>query len=247
MKPRILPILFLAAFLAQSASAVLYLGNGRSGFGGPVGSGSLEVTDDGVNLNFTFNRGTGDFNDTLVIYFDSDPNGAGSLPTSGEVGESIFAGRRAVVNEYGSGLVFGPGFQSDYAFSLRSAGSTSNHLFTTPAGANANTIGFITTAAVSNFGSATASSYTWTLSLADLGLNAGDSFSFVTSYGNPSDGFGADATFRSNEAFGHDPGAANPGFDGVTISSALSYTTVPEPAFVFLGGLGLLLLLGRRK
>jgi MYXO-CTERM domain-containing protein len=246
MKPQtLLPVLLFAGF-AASAEAAVYAGNGRAGFGGPVGSGSLSVTDDGVNLSFTFTRGSGNFNDFLVIYFDSTTGGASSLPASGEIG-SPFSGRRAIVNEYGSGVVFGGGFASDFAFALKANGSASNHLFSTASGANANTLGFVSTAAVTNFGNAAAATYSWSISLASLGLNAGDSVDFVTTYLNPNDGGGADASFRSNEAFVTDLGATNPGFGGVTFASFQTYTTVPEPAAALLGSLGLLALLRRRK
>ena len=204
------------------------------------------MTDDGVNLSFTFTRGSGSFNDFLVIYFDSTTGGATSLPATGEVG-SPFSGRRAISNEYGSGVSFSGGFASDFAFALKTNGSTSNHLFTTPSGANANTLGFVATAAVTNFGNATAATYSWSISLASLGLNAGDSVDFVTTYLNPNDGGGADASFRSNESFVTDLGTTNPGYSGVTFSSFQTYTTVPEPAAALLGSLGLLGLLRRRK
>jgi hypothetical protein len=243
--PALLSFLFLAG-LAASADAALYLGNGRTGFGGAVGGGSLAVTDDGANLFFTFTRGAGSFNDTLVLYFDTDPGGATAYPSSGEVG-SPFVGRRAIVNEFGSGIVFSSGFASDFAFALKANGSASNHLFTTPSGANANTLGFVATEAVTNFGNVSAASYSWTIPFSSLGLNPGDSFNFTTTYLNPNDGSGSDASFRSNEAFVYDFGASNPGFSGVTVNTPLSYTTTPEPAVAVLGSLGLLVILRRRK
>lgn len=247
MKTQTLLPLILAAGLVASADAALYLGNGQTGFGGPVGGGSLQITDDGTNLFFTFTRGTGgSFNDTLVLYFDTNPGGATAYGASGEIG-SPFVGRRAVVNEFGSGITFGGGFASDFAFALKANGSASNHLFTTPSGANANTIGFITTAAVTNFGNAAASSYSWTIAMSDLGVAPGDTFNFVSTYLNPNGGSGSDASFRSNEAFVYDFGAATPGFAGVTVNSSQSYTATPEPGVAFLGSLGVLLLLRRRK
>ena len=53
-------------FASPLGAAATYSGNTNTGFGGPVGTGSLSITDDGVNLTFTFNRGTsGDEADTL--------------------------------------------------------------------------------------------------------------------------------------------------------------------------------------
>lgn len=247
MKPKVLPILLAFAGLSASANAALYLGNGGTGFGGAVGGGSLAITDNGSSLFFTYTRGTGgNFSDTLVLYFDTDPGGATSYGATGEIG-SPFVGRRAIVNEFGSGIAFSGGFASDYAFSLKANGSASNHLFTTPSGANANTLGFITTAAVTNFGNAAASSYSWTISLSDLGLNPGDAFSFTSTYLNPNSGSGSDSSFRSNEAFVFNHGASSPGFSGVTVTSFQTYTTVPEPLAALLGSFGLFAILRRRK
>jgi hypothetical protein len=245
--------LFCAAIAGVLSSgflqaAITVNGNTNTGFGGVVGNGSLNVSDDGTNLTFTFNRGTDNFNDFLVIYFDSVTGGATSLPTSGDVGDP-FSGRRAIVNEFGSGITFPTLFDSDFAFALRSNGSFSNHLFTTPSGANANTLDFVNTYAVSNFGSNSASAYSWSIPVTALGLtpNSGETFEFVTTYLNPLGGAGNDATFRSNEAFGYSMGGANPGFDSVTVPSSISYTIIPEPSAALLGGLGFLALLRRRR
>ena len=242
-----LPILIAAAMAGSAAThAALYLGNGATGFGGPIGTGSLQITDDGTNLSFTLTRGSAALNDTFVIYFDSALGGATALPNSGEIG-SPFVGRRAVVNEFGSDLTFGSGFSSDFAFALKVAGSASNHLFTTPSGVNANSAVFITTAAVSNFGNASAASYNWTIPLASLDLTPGEVLNFHTTYLNPNDGGGGDASFRSNEALVNIVAAGNPGFAGVTLSSPLTYTVTPEPGVAILGSLGFMLLLRRRK
>jgi len=53
------------------ASAAVYPGNGQTGFGGPVGGGSLEITDTPTSITFTLTRGPGDLNDGLAIYLDT--------------------------------------------------------------------------------------------------------------------------------------------------------------------------------
>ena len=90
-------------------AATTYNGNTRTGFGGPVGAGSLDFSDDGTNLTVSFTRG--------------------------------------------SGLTFNTDFDSDFAFALKANSSVSNHMFTTPSGADANSLVFVNTYTVSNFGS----------------------------------------------------------------------------------------------
>src|SRR5258708_25044592 len=71
----------LLAGLAMTASAATYSGNGNSGFGGPIGLGSLTLTDNGTTVSGTVNKGPNGLNDVLVIYIDS--LGGGFADTSG--------------------------------------------------------------------------------------------------------------------------------------------------------------------
>src|ERR1044071_9225660 len=71
----------LLAITAGSLPAATYSGNGNSGFGGPIGLGSLTLTDDGTTVSGTVNKGPNGFNDVLVLYLDSTGGGFGD--TSG--------------------------------------------------------------------------------------------------------------------------------------------------------------------
>src|SRR5436853_302939 len=73
----------LAGVLAfpLAASAAVYPGNGNSGFGGPVGLGSLSLSDDGTTLNGTFTKGTNGVNENPVGTSTS-PTYTFSLPLS---------------------------------------------------------------------------------------------------------------------------------------------------------------------
>src|SRR5258705_13534646 len=64
-----------------STKAATYSGNGNSGFGGPIGLGSLTLTDDGTTVSGTVNKGPGGYNDVLVLYVNSI--GGGFADTSG--------------------------------------------------------------------------------------------------------------------------------------------------------------------
>src|SRR5947207_3728983 len=63
------------ALLSFSAMAATYSGNGNSGFGGPIGLGSLTLTDNGTTVSGTVNKGPNGFNDVLVLYIDSVAGG----------------------------------------------------------------------------------------------------------------------------------------------------------------------------
>src|SRR2546430_14934234 len=76
MKTRLLVALSVAiAAVCLSASAATYSGNGNSGFGGPIGLGSLTLTDNGTTVSGTVNKGPNGFNDVLVLYIDSVAGG----------------------------------------------------------------------------------------------------------------------------------------------------------------------------
>jgi hypothetical protein len=213
-----------------SPNAVLtqgYAGNGETGFGGAVGTGSLSLTNDSTNLYFAFTRGSGTFDSALVFYFDTDPGGATQLLTSGDRG-TPFGGERAVRNEFGSGITaFPSGFSANYAHALRANDFSSVYSIS---GSNTNPA-FVSNVSVTGFTSTTSATYTWSIPLSTLGLADGDTFTFVTTYLYPYDGGGSDASNRSNEQFGaNDFGSSNPGFGDVTFTTALSYTLVPEPS-----------------
>ena len=182
-------------------------------------------------INFTFTRGSGTFNNYLVFYFDSVSGGASSLPTSGEIGDP-FGARRAIVNEFGSGIsAFPSGFASDYAYAVRVSGTdAASQLYSTPSGANANTLGFQSNITVTNSADGNAASYQWSLSLSQLGLSAtGSAIKFVTTYLDPFGGGGSDATFRSAEAF-LPTAFTGTGFSDTSFSAFNSFTPVPEPS-----------------
>src|SRR5438105_2177148 len=67
--------------LSSSADAAIYPGNGATGFGGPVGTGNLAVTDTATSLTVTMNRGAGAMNDALVVYLDTQPGGFNDTST----------------------------------------------------------------------------------------------------------------------------------------------------------------------
>src|SRR3954471_3607663 len=83
-----------------SGSAATYSGNGNSGFGGPIGLGSLTLTDNGTTVSGTVNKGPNGFNDVLVLYIDSQAGGFADTSTLGDSGDGL---RKAISGIDGGG------------------------------------------------------------------------------------------------------------------------------------------------
>jgi hypothetical protein len=227
--------LVLGMAAAGTAGAELYPGNGATGFGGPVGTGTLTVTDDGAgNIDFSLTAGVPFTGNDLVLYLDTQPGGVANNATftdNGDGGRTAISGAnngnpsRSLVN-------FAPGFLADKAISLEPGIFAG--LFDL---SNPSNFGFI---ASGNLAGAGAGPFTFSYSRAQLGLGPTDPFSFEGTLISTT-------AFRSNETIGAsttipDVGAGdNAGFNGSTTFSAANTFAVPAPVPASLwGGLGLI-------
>src|SRR2546425_7681573 len=112
--------IFVASLLLSVSSyAATYSGNGNSGFGGPIGLGSLTLTDNGTTVSGTVNKGPNGFNDVLVIYIDSQAGGFADTSGFADGADGL---RKAISGFDGGGnrslLTFTGGFSPDYAIAL---------------------------------------------------------------------------------------------------------------------------------
>ncbi|HRI19929.1 MAG TPA: hypothetical protein PLA68_03205 [Panacibacter sp.] len=189
--------LLLAAFLCVSAFANSYIGNGKTGFGGAVGTGSLDVSTDLTNIIFTFNRGVGEFNDILVIYIDSRP--FGGFPSTKNFTDAQYELQRAI-SGYDGGVqrsVFN--FNSDFKPEYALAFGAKRDAF--PGGAVLDSMAkslpfkFISQPAMSDSISNVATSYTVSILASDIGLNFNPVFHFMATYISSTG-------YRSDEAIG---------------------------------------------
>src|SRR5881275_2250537 len=104
--------------ICLSVQAATYSGNGNSGFGGPIGLGSLTLTDNGTTVFGTVNKGPNGFNDVLVLYIDSQAGGFSDTSTLGDNGDGL---RKAISGFDGGNrslMTFASGFNPDYAIAL---------------------------------------------------------------------------------------------------------------------------------
>lgn len=227
--------------LGLGAQAATYSGNGNSGFGGTIGLGSLTLTDDGTTISGTLTTG-GDFNDALVIYIDSVSGGFSD--TSG-FGDNADGGRTAISGYNGtdrSTMTFMSGFSPDFALMLGPVDNSFGGVWQLANG-GANSLPYVDTANLSNIGNASAGTYTFSFTLADIGLtpNSGSSFKLFGTYISNS-------AYRSDEAIAGNATGTQGWSDFTQTAYATYTTTVPEPASAALFGLaGLTLLAFRRR
>ncbi len=233
MNPRTALTSFLVAAALGANAQSTFNGNGNTGFGGPVGNGNLVVANDGVNITFTLNTTAALGGNDLVLYLDTV---AGGFSSTAGFNDAADGGRSAVSGFSGSGqsvLTFASGFSADYALGI---GNGFASLFTLANGGN-NSLTYNTGASQGG-----ASPYSLTVSLASLGLTAGQSFNL----------FGtlvSESGYRSSETVaGNDTGTQ--GWNPYTQTSFSTFTTtaVPEPSTVFLSlsGVATFVLLRRR-
>jgi len=195
-------------------SQTTYFGNGNTGFGGAVGESTLEFDDNGTTITGTFTKGSGNFDDAMVIYISTGAPGRGVI--DGNVDDEGGALRRAIssagVNE--SDITFPLGFEANFGIGINSG---FGGLWGIPSSGviGDNDLNFITS--VGAPGSATNSSFTFSFEWADIGLSGSDNFSFVITYLNQSDGN------TSNEGYGAGLPSSNPGSANITFTDSKRY------------------------
>ena len=235
MKKRIvLGLVATLTTLSLSAFATSYPGNGSSAWGGPVGQGTLTLTDDGTTLNLSLTKGPGNLNDALVIYIDSK--------SGGFTDTSLFSddadGARSAISGFSGGnrslMTFASGFEPDYAVAIESGYAS---LFGLASGGS----GSLQWKTGTGQGGNTSPTFSLSFPLSDIAISAGGSFTLFGTYIAPS-------AWRGPEAIaGNDTGTD--GFNPFTQTEFSSYTSVPEPSALALIGCGLagLVCLRRRQ
>jgi hypothetical protein len=233
----------MLAALCVSAQAATYSGNGMSGFGGPVGLGSLTLTDNGTTVFGQVNKGPNGFNDVLVLYINSVAGGFAD--TSGFADGAD--GLRKAISGFDGGanrslMTFGGGFLPDYAIALGPASDNFGGLWGLANG-GPNSLGFINSMNLNPVANNNSPTYTFSFNVSDIGIapNSGATFELFGTYISNSG-------FRSDEAVaGNDVGAQ--GWNPFLQTAFASYTIVPEPsaAAVLLVGLSGFVLIRRRQ
>lgn len=205
-------LLLAAALLAGKAyGQSTYNGNGKTGFGGTIGNGSLTISESGNDIILNLTTG-GTFNDILVIYFDSKSGGLSNTTT---INDDADGGRSAVSGNSGtnaSEVTFPAGFGADYGLAWGNFGSVLFEL--TPGGANSLTYISFNSSASSR-----------TIPKSELGITGSISFKFVATYVSGT-------AYRSNEALVQNIGDGtesfgNFGYNPITFSASNDFPQTP--------------------
>ena len=222
-------LLFSVCSLAQTTS---FPGNGRSSFGGPIGQGSVSITDNGPSLTFTLTRGPGSLNDLVVFYVDitsggiSNTRGLTSVANKYEIAVSTKRG-----NGIDSSILNFPAtFQPDAALTFDKDGGKT--FFFPPAGFGPSMVEG-NAPNVTPTGNANAPTYSQTINKSDLNLGSGAvTFKFLGTYISGT-------AFRSDEAFGDAINGyrvatplqpnGNVGWNPVTITTFFTYSSTTLP------------------
>jgi hypothetical protein len=235
--------LSLVAFLlslSSSVQAATYSGNGNSGFGGPIGLGSLTLTDNGTTISGTVNKGPNGFNDVLVLYIDSQAGGFADTSGFADGADGL---RKAISGFDGGGnrsLLTFTGMLPDYAIALGPSSENFGGLWQLANG-GANSLNFISSVNLNPTGNNNSPTYTFSFNVSQIGLtpNSGATFSLLGTYISGSG-------FRSDEAMaGNDVGTQ--GWNPFLQTALATYTIVPEPTSLAMFGLGGMALFALRR
>jgi len=225
----------LLVSVSLSARAATYPGNGATGFGGPIGLGSLTLTDNGTTVSGTINKGPNGFNDVLVIYIDSVAGGFSDTSGFADAADGL---RKAISGFDGGGnrsLLTFSGMLPDYAIALGPASDNFGGLWQLANG-GANSLNFVSSVNLNPTGINNSPTYTFSFNVSQIGLapNSGATFAMLGTYIS-------NTGYRSDEALpGNDVGVQ--GWNPFLQTALATYTIVgvPEPAGAILLGFGAL-------
>ncbi len=206
----LITFLALATLPFCGNSQSVYNGNGKTGFGNPVGLGQLTINDDGTNLTLHLIKGSGDLNDAVVIYIDSKAGGFSTTADFTDAGDDL---RKAVSGFDGtnrSALTFPTAFTPDYAIAFDKGFGGVWELI------GNGSHNYITSANLTPSNTNTASDYQLTFNKSAIGITGTVEFKFLVTYLS-------NTAYRSNEFIGTPGPENNIEWNPYTATSYLTY------------------------
>lgn len=219
---QIFTFLFTAIILVAK-SQITYNGNTNTGFGGPVGLGSLTVADNVDSVGMVLQKGTNDLNDIIVIYIDSKSGGFTNTQNFFDTNDDL---RKAISGKDGvsghvSDITFNAGFEPDYAIGLQFGGSGFGGLFELVNGGPTSHIyrGSVSLTPTS------INSPLYALNFLKSSIVMNGSFKFVVTYIS-------NTAYRSDEAIGFNITGGNPAWNSITTDTAATFTSILPLNFI---------------
>lgn len=222
--------LLFTAFSLLVKSQITYPGNTNTGFGGPVGLGSLTIADNVDSVGMVLQKGTNDLNDIIVIYIDSKSGGFTNTQNFFDTNDDL---RKAISGKDGvsghvSDITFNTGFEPDYAIGLQFGSNGFGGLFEL---ANGGPNSHIYRGSVS-LTPTSINSTLYAINFLKSSIVMGSSFKFVVTYISST-------AYRSNEAIGFNISGGNPAWNSITTDTAATFTSILPLNFIanFKGGI----------
>ena len=190
----------------------IFNGNGKTGYGGVIGTGNLSINDDGTTLTFILTKGASPLNDAMVIFVDTKSGGFTTTSGFTDEADGLRKAISGLQTPNRATLNFPSGFVPDYAIALDQSFAGIWELV------NGGSHNYINSANLTPSGNPNAATYTFTVAKADIGLTGVVVFNFLATYGS-------ETGYRSNEFIGEAGPANNPDNTPYTATSFLSYVS----------------------
>jgi len=242
-----LMITAVASVGSQALAQSTFNGNGSTAWNGAIGNAQLSLSDNGTTLSGSLTTGAGLSGNAFVLYLQSGAGGFSSTSGFNDNGDSL----RSALSQYGgtgeqSIMNFSGGFAPNYAIALQPGAGINFGGLWQLANGGANSQNFITSINLAPTGSDAQGTYTFSLSLSNLGLTPGAGQSFEL--------FGLQVSttgYSSPEALGGNMSGTSGWGNTQTETSFSTYTTaVPEPsstALWMLSGIAGMIFVMRRR
>lgn len=217
-----------------AGNAYSYTGGG-TGFGGPLGNGTLYMQSDATNL-YVGLQIQGDLGSNIIAVFMDTRSGGFNDDTT--MNDTADGGRRVASNLTRDVTDTFP-VPVDFVLQF---GKTFTNVFELTTGSSPGHLNFIAPTAAGTGGNGGPGFREASIPLATLGLNPGDKVDFLAL-------LISDTNFSSNEGIPATGIASNPGFGSSTVNwvNYDRFNIVPEPASLALIGSGLALMAVRRR
>lgn len=190
----------------------IFNGNGKTGYGGVIGTGNLSVNDNGTTITFILTKGASSFNDAMVLFLDTKSGGFATTSGFTDEADGLRKAISGLQTPDRATLNFPSGFLPDYAIAMDQGFAGIWELV------NGGSHNYINSAILTPSGNPNSATYTFTLTKTDVGITGDIIFNFLATYGSESG-------YRSNEFIGDAGPTNNPDKTPYTATSFLSYVS----------------------